>query len=404
MALGADQLAREHRGAASTARAPRASARRQDGDLISGGWPLDERDELSLVSQVASEASAARATVFSVYVPASSYSADRRMMSSTPLADDSINSGPLETLAGMTGGTSFRTEVGSEAVFERLARELAGYYRVGIEKDPSDGAAAGRRMKVQVSRGGATGRAREVFDVPTYEDRDWSARLAAAIDGPVLATEVGLRMTTYLSADPADSTRLRLLVSGEATRAQRGDGVLHVAVKSLDGRKVTGGQVAINNSGGDVLPFSMNLGVPPGSYVVRLGVIDSAGHVGSVDHRVDVHDVPLGPMSATGPILLAVPAGTGGEPRLALSGVRQDERLAFEVDSVGPKDRLSDVSVEFEIADLGGTTPLLHSPAFLVPGTREGAVIRAGGVDHARSAARRVRGSGEGLIGRRDRR
>ena len=71
-------------------------------------------------------------------------------------------------------------------------------------------------------------------------------------------------MTTYLSADPADSTRLRLLVSGEATRAQPGDGMLHVAVKSLDGRKVTGGQVPITNRGGDVLPFSMNLGVPPG--------------------------------------------------------------------------------------------------------------------------------------------
>ena len=72
-----------------------------------------------------------------------------------------------------------------------------------------------------------------------------------------------------------------------------------------------------------------------------------------------------------------MPAGTGGEPRLALSGVRQDERLAFEV-IWGTKERLSDVSVEFEITDLGGTTPLLHSPAFLSPGTRRDLLLAQG--------------------------
>ena len=36
--------------------------------LISGGWPLDERDETSLISEVAAEALAARATIFTIYV------------------------------------------------------------------------------------------------------------------------------------------------------------------------------------------------------------------------------------------------------------------------------------------------------------------------------------------------
>ena len=39
--------------------------------LISGGWPLDERDETSLISEVAAEALAARATIFTIYVPTS---------------------------------------------------------------------------------------------------------------------------------------------------------------------------------------------------------------------------------------------------------------------------------------------------------------------------------------------
>ena len=190
--------------------------------LISGGWPLDERDEISLVSTVAAEASAARATVFSIFVPTPIFSADRRTMTSTPLADNYLYSGPLETLAAMTGGGSFRAEVAAESAFERLGRELAGYYRIGIEKDPADADAKSRRLKVQVLRASATVRARDIFDVRTYEDRDWAARLATAIDGPVIATDLGLRVTSYLSADPEDSSRLRVLVSGEATpRATR---------------------------------------------------------------------------------------------------------------------------------------------------------------------------------------
>ena len=55
--------------------------------LISGGWPLDEREEMSIAGTVAAEAQAARATIFSVFVPPQAFSADRRMMTTTPVAD-----------------------------------------------------------------------------------------------------------------------------------------------------------------------------------------------------------------------------------------------------------------------------------------------------------------------------
>ena len=81
-------------------------------------------------------AAAARTTLFSVFVPTSAFSADRRSITSTPLADTYLHSGPLETLAAMTGGGSFRAEVGAEAIFERLGRELAGYYRETYRAKP----------------------------------------------------------------------------------------------------------------------------------------------------------------------------------------------------------------------------------------------------------------------------
>jgi VWFA-related protein len=346
--------------------------------LISGGWPLDEREEVSLMSSVAAEAATARATIFSVYVPATTFSADRRVLTSTPLADNYLHSGPLETLAAMTGGGSFRAEVGAEGVFERLANEMSGYYRIGIEKDPTDADGKSRRMKVQVARSSASVRAREFFDVRTYEDRDWAARLGSALDGPVPATDVGLRVTHYLAADPEDSTRRRLLVSGEASRVQPGEATLQVIVSDLDGKRVTAGEVALAHSSGDTLPFSTNVPVPLGRYIIRVGLIDSGGHVGSVDHRVDVGDVTLGPLNATGPVLVRVPASEAGDARLALEGARQDERLAIEIGLEGDKSRLEALDVEFEIAASNDGPRLVHAAAAISPTPRASAIVAQG--------------------------
>jgi VWFA-related protein len=346
--------------------------------LISGGWPLDDRDEVSLMLQVAADAAAARATLFSIFVPTSSFSADRRLMTSTPLADSYLHSGPLETLAAMTGGGSYRAEVGAEAVFERIGRELGGYYRVGIERDPTDGDGKGRHMKVQVLRGSVTVRAREIFDVRTYEDRDWAARLGSAIDGPITATDLGLRVTSYLSADPEDGSRRRLLLSGEISRAQPGEATLRLQVSDLQGKRVTSGEVALAHVGGDTLPFSTNIPLPPGSYIVRVGVMDSAGRVGSVDHRAEVRDVTLGALTATGPVLVRVPNSSEGEPRVALDGVGQDERLALEIDLEGDKGRFEGTGVEFEIAATAEGPAILRTTAALSPGPREGAMLAQG--------------------------
>jgi VWFA-related protein len=346
--------------------------------LISGGWPLDEREEVSLMDTVATEAAAARATIFSVYVPTTAFSAERRVLTTTPLADNYLHSGPLETLAAMTGGGSFRAEVGAEGVFERLATEMSGYYRIGIEKDPTDADGKSRRMKVQVARASATVRARGLFDIRTYEDRDWAARLGSALDGPVPATDVGLRVTHYVAADPEDSTRRRLLVSGEASRVQPGEATLQVIVSDLDGKRVTAGEVALAHSSGDTLPFSTNVPVPLGNYIIRVGLIDSGGHVGSVDHRVEVGDVTLGPVNATGPVLVRIPAPEAGDARLALEGARQDERLAMEVGLEGDKGRLEALDVEFEIAASNDGPRLVHAAAAISPTPRASAIVAQG--------------------------
>jgi tetratricopeptide (TPR) repeat protein len=350
--------------------------------LVSGGWPLDDREQDSLLSATASEAAAARATIYSLFLPRSMSSASLPAASSTPVSDHHLHSWPLETLSAMTGGGSFRVEVGAEGAFERLSRETAGYYRIGVEKEPADLDGKARRMKVQVSRNGMTVRAREIFDVPTYEDRDWGARLASALDAPIPATDVHLRVTSYLAPDPDDSTRLKLVLAGEASRLDPGDAEFQLLVSNLEGKKVLAGEKPIGQpTGAGGLSFSASVPLSPGSYIIRIAVIDGAGRVGSVDHRADVRPVSLGGLSATGPVLIRVPAAQQAESRLALNDVRQDERLALQIDLEGDRSRLAGADVVFEIAATNDGPSLVQTPADVSEGSRGGWVVAQGLAD-----------------------
>lgn len=349
--------------------------------LISGGWPMEDHEHTSLLATVATEAAAARATVFTVFVPLSSFAVTRRTISASPTGDQHLYLRPLETLAGMTGGRSLRAEVNAEAAFGRLARELSGYYRLGIERAPGDLNEQGRRLKVQVSRNGVSVRAREIFDVRTFEDRNWAARLASALEAPIPATAVGLRVTSYISADPDDRSRLKLVLTGEASRLRPGEATFQVAVNDLTGKKLLSGEQPLGEPAGDGLRFSANVAVPPGSYIVRVAVMDSAGRVGSVDHRVEAQPVSLGPLSATGPMLVRVPTGPGSDiPHFAMDTVSQDERLAMEVSLAGDNDRLTSSDVVFEIAE-DAEGPALVSTTAVLSQQRSGSLVAQGVVD-----------------------
>ena len=336
--------------------------------LVSGGWPMDEREQNSLITSVADEAAAARATLFTLFVPASTSSASRRMASSTPANDHWLHSWPLETLAAMSGGGSFRVDVGAESAFDRLGREMSGFYRLGVEKDPADADGKSRRMKVQVARNSVTVRAREMFDVRTLSDRNATVRLASALESPLPATGIGLRVTSYLSANPDDESRIKVVLAGEATRVDPGEAEFQLLVRNLEGKRLFMGEKPLGQPTGDGLSFSANVVLPPGSYIIRIAVIDGTGRVGAVDHRADVRPVSLGAVSATGPLLVRVPTARDSQPRIALDTVRQDERLALQVDLAGESGKLGDMEVVFEIAASNDGPSLVQSVAHVSQG------------------------------------
>jgi tetratricopeptide (TPR) repeat protein len=297
-------------------------------------------------------------------------------MSTTPSRDQYVKLGPLETVSGMTGGNSYRAEVNAESTFDRLGRELGGYYRLGVERSPTDLESKNRHMKVAVAKGGMTVRARDIFDIRTYEDRDWAARMASALESPVPATSIGLRLTSYVAQDPDDRGQVRLVLIGDASRLRPGPVTFQVLVRDLTGKRIAAGEQPLGETEGDTLPFSTNLSVPLGSYIVRVAVMDGEGRVGSVDHRVDAKPVALGPVGATGPMLVRVSSGSGTEARFAVDKVQQDERLAIEVDLEGAKDPgAGGTEVAFEIASSADGPALIQAPGNITLGSREGALI-----------------------------
>ena len=389
VADGADEVAGQHHVAAPDA----GALARVRGDktvvLISGGWPLDERDEISHHAHRRREAAAARATVFTVFVPPTSFSADRRMMTIDAAGRRSyLYSGPLETLAAHD----------RRRVVPRRSRARKRPSSGSGASCPATTASASRRIPSDADGKGAADegaglarrrhrpRARDLRRADLRGSRLGGAPRRCARGPGAGDRSRPARHELSLRGSRRTRRAVRLLVTGEASRAQPGDGDAPGAGQRpgrQEGRWPA--RSSSPNGGGDMLPFSTNVAVPPGSYIVRVGVMDGAGRVGSVDHRVDAQDVPLGALSATGPLLVRVPAGTsaraapraGRRPAGRTAGARDRSRQG-EATGSPARCRVRDRRRR----PTAGTAPRAGR-ALARPAGRRGA--RAGGRRHARA-------------------
>jgi tetratricopeptide (TPR) repeat protein len=174
---------------------------------------------------------------------------------------------------------------------------------------------------------------------------------------------------------------VKLVLTGEASRLQRGETVLQVLVRDMDGKKVLAAEMPPGDATADVLPFSTSLPIAPGTYLVRVAAMDSAGRVGSVEHRVEARPTTHGPVAASGPLLVRLSTAPASEPRLALDGVKQDERLAMEIDLQGDGARLSDADVTFEVAASADGPALVQARGSVGVDARDGMVMAQGTTD-----------------------
>jgi VWFA-related protein len=340
--------------------------------LISGGWPLQLREATEQLTPLAGVATDARVTVYTLFAASSEGSAEKQAMTRDPIADESVRRWPLQTLAGMTGAASYGVDVGAAAVFDRLGRELSGYYRLSVEQDPKDTAGRSRPLKVQVGRGGVTTRAPERITPTTYAERDVTARLDAALTSPLPATGVGLRITSYVAADPETSSRLKVLLVLDASGAQPGEATFQLALQDAGGKVVSSSQQALDARNVQGQPFTTSISVDPGRYILRAALMDASGAVGSVDHLLNASRTPVGPVSASDLVLARVPPSAGDPTVFLLDAVRQDEQLVLQLDLEGDPVRVGAADVVFEIAASDAGPALVTVESTRVSGTGAG--------------------------------
>ena len=287
--------------------------------LISQGLIIDDVE--LVVAEVASAAAAARVTIHALLLDTLYGDAPTRQSPLTPGRDRQLWERGLDMLSAQAGGSLYRGT--SDTVFQRLRRQLSGFYVLGVETDPRDRDGAPHQIQVDVRRLGTTVWARRQFQVSTDAQVAQTAKtdeelLTQALRAPFPITDLPLRVTTYAYHD-AGTSKVRVLLAAEIEQAEEGASELGIgfAVFDREGRVVadtverrTRAQVGGESS--RVLKYVRGVLVEPGTYTLRLATIDGGGRLGSVEHEMHAWQL-LGEPLAVGDLMVDNAPSSPGE-------------------------------------------------------------------------------------------
>ena len=228
----------------------------------------------------------------------------------------------LMAAASMTGGSLVRAQYNPGPLFDRLERELSGYYLLGVEALPADRDGEFHEIEVSVQRRGAHVRShRGVHLPPAGAGPSGAERIMRLLRSPVPARELPLRVATYAyRGATGQGGQMRILVGAEVDAAGSVPEALSMGYLLRDAEGAVASRATVRvtpslvqKSDGPVFEVNFMVRVPePGDYALTLAAIDAAGRRGSVEHRVRADGMSGGPIAA-GDLMLAdhfsAPAG-----------------------------------------------------------------------------------------------
>src|SRR4030095_11125137 len=104
--------------------------------------------------------------------------------------------------------------------FVRLATELSGYYLLSFEPEPGDRDAKSHKIKIEVPRrSNLQVRARSDYTIDAPRAVTEDQQLADLLTTPLLATDIGLKLTTYAFTEN-EGDKLRVMLAAEIDRTQ----------------------------------------------------------------------------------------------------------------------------------------------------------------------------------------
>lgn len=369
--------------------------------LISEGLGTESPAE---VRDLALAASAAHVTLFVVLLDTSSADASVQYSAVATHESRELEAGGLHDLAGQARGAVLRAVGSGDHAFERISRELMGYYLLGFEPEAGDRDGRGHAVKVAVSRQRVTVRARGLLTIPTAPPPPLQL-LAAGLRSPLVDRGLPIRASSF-ALPGAEPGKVRVLVAAQVGRASRPASV-GFALSRPDGKVVASrAYEGVQGGEGDWLEFTTEATVDPANYTLRLAVVDASGRHASVEHTVKAALVDAGGLQVSD--LVLAPAAGGAAVRPAVDTEISGGGLSAFVE-IGSKlaERLGQAGVSIELADSAEAPALLAVPVELRPaehGTRAAQIDVAAGLlppgDYTARARVSVQGQAVAVVSR----
>ena len=330
--------------------------------LVAEGLGTDDprRGNVSDVRDIATAASASGTSIYILQLEPSPVDVTQARIVMSEAEDRRVHRDGLETLAGMSRGTVFRVATGAEYAFERIGRELSGYYLLGFEPEEGDRDGKGHGLKVQVARRNVSVRIRDRIVIPLPDSgRADEEALSASLHSPFLATDLVVRVASYAMPDGA-AKKVRVLTSTEVGDA-RGGVTVGFVLEDKKGKVVGSGVQRAAASPRDVVTIASAVVVDPGVYTLRLAARDRTGRRGSVVHTVKAALVSASGLELSDLMLGGLSPDVGFRP--SARSLADNGRLTAHLEIQGKEsDRVQRAGVSFEVSEVEGGPALLSVP------------------------------------------
>jgi VWFA-related protein len=335
------------------------------------------RDRSSMVT-LGRLAAAARATIHVIRPSQQFFDVDDRAPggSLSRFFDDGLMSEGLEQVAGQTRGSMSVVNGDGRIAFDRLGRELSGYYLLGFEPTEADRTGRERRIKVSVKTRGLTVRARPTFVVPAddatvTETLTPMQKLGEVLKSPLPVRALPIRVATY-SAVETGGSKVRVIISAEVGNPATTPADWPVGIIVLDKND----KVVVNRGGVSTLaPASKGLESPrlvltslvldPGEYTLRIATIDDEGRGGSAHHSINarLNKGPSG-INVSDLMLVPQPPVAGELPRPRPTTVIDSETVSAMLELTGnDQSLLGKTKVTLQISDADSGNALVNVEA-----------------------------------------
>ena len=347
--------------------------------LISAGLPVADRSGIDLqlhpdVVAIGRLAAAANLNLFVLHIDSGfldAFSAEERMITDTLSRDLGIMSMGLETVAGASGGSLARVVAGADFAFDRVLRETAAAYLIGVEPVESDRDGKPHRINVKVRVPGAEVRSRKEFVMPKAgaKPATLDEAMAAAFRAERLETGLPIRLATHNLAATAGGGS-RVVISADLGEHIAGPVALRVLYGFVESSGRTLPPVAQKATlaprpGGPPgsVSFAAENVLRPGPYTLRFVAVDADGRIGSLDH-VFTAGLRKGDGVQLSDLLLVAPRQRAADGLLIVTDGRVRGGAVDAYLEVAPDAKGASVSgVRFVIGDRPDSPPLVSAEA-----------------------------------------